>query len=346
MGLFSKLFSKKSSITENSPKPNNTRVSQQYIETNHGIQRTDGRPFEDSEVPYLIQLGYEKEMQKRGVYNGEQLDLSFIAQANENKASHTKLPTYDELIDIPQKDEKITSTDIFFLKYINGRTLENPSIAQYWFYEYNLNYSDEIRKLVASNLLTVQNVNIEKLKVDELKAILRNFNLPLTGKKKYLQQRILDNIKLDDLSHFLGDNTHYFSVTEQGASLIENIHESATRNIELEDSCIALIINGDYESAFNLISDFKHNTPAEACSYFEYNDNIARECLDIMNSHSFYYTLEMDRNLENAIRAAVVFCRMYGSGQDNIKKIIKRIYIENGHEFTNDAKNIISGRLL
>ena len=66
----------------------------------------------------------------------------------------------------------------------------------------------------------------------------------------------------------------------------------------------------------------------------------------IMTPGGFFYTLEKDRDIEMKIRAAMVFCRMYGSGQDNIRKLIARIYKENGHEFSNDAKNIISSRLL
>ena len=50
--------------------------------------------------------------------------------------------------------------------------------------------------------------------------------------------------------------------------------------------------------------------------------------------------------IEKKIRAAIVFCRMYGLGQDKIRKLIMRIYKENDHIFSEDAKNLINGRLL
>ena len=66
----------------------------------------------------------------------------------------------------------------------------------------------------------------------------------------------------------------------------------------------------------------------------------------IMIPCGFFYTLEKDRDIEKKIRAAIVFCRMYGLGQDKIRKLIMRIYKENDHIFSEDAKNLINGRLL
>jgi hypothetical protein len=37
---------------------------------------------------------------------------------------------------------------------------------------------------------------------------------------------------------------------------------------------------------------------------------------------------------------------MYGLGQDKVRKLIMRIYMESGHDFSEDAKNLINGRLL
>lgn len=319
----------------------------QYVETGHSITRADGKTFTDEEVPFLIQRGYENIMQKSGMYDGEVLDLSFIVKMNENKHTHTTLPSYNELMLVPPQNHEITSTDIFFLKYIDGRLLENPAIAQFWYYDYNLDYSDEIKKLIANGLLTIQNVNLEKLKVDELKDILRNFSLPLSGKKQDLQKRIYDNVSSDDLSIFLGHQKHYFCATEEGKLLIKFNHESATKNLELENSCIDLILQNNFETAYMLIQDFKHSTPAESHNpYSTYDSDMDKLFLNIMHSRAFYYTLETDRKIESKLRAAIVFCHMYGSGQDSIKKIIKRIYIENNIDYSNDAKNIISGRLL
>lgn len=319
-----------------------------YIETVNTIQRVDNKPITDEEIPYLMQFGYEKALQKTGRSNGEILDTSFINQDIAEKKKATIIPSYQEIIRFPKKCEStIFSTDIYFLKYINGLSVENAHIAQYWYYEYGLNYTNEIKKLYASDLLEISNINIQKLKVDDLKNILRHFNLPLSGKKADLINRILNNISSEDLSSFLGDSTHYFCATDKGISLIEGINDSATFNLELENEALSLILNHDYENAFNLIWDYKKQTPAEKNIHYEYNCSYMDEAYNsIMTPCGFFYTLVKDRTIEYEIRAAIVFCRMYGLGQDKVLKLIMRIYKETGHNFSEDAKNLLNGKLL
>lgn len=198
--------------------PQETRA---YVEYENIIRRTDEKPISDEEVPYLMQIGYEKALQKEGMYNGQLLDLSFMQTKDKNKKEYTRIPTYDELSIIEPSESDICPTDILFLKYIDGLCLERPFIAQYWYYDYNLNYSEEIKKLIATGLLTISNININKFKVEELKKILRHFNLPLTGKKHDLQERILSNISTNDLCNYLGNTVNYFCPTQKGKALID-----------------------------------------------------------------------------------------------------------------------------
>lgn len=125
--------------------------------------------------------------------------------------------------------------------------LEHPNIAQYWYYEYDINYSIEIKKLISSGLLTISQINLKRFKVDDLKNILRHFELPLSGKKADLQKRILENISLEELSSFLGDSTHYFCATDTGSELIKTVHDSATFNLELENEALSLILDYDLQ---------------------------------------------------------------------------------------------------
>lgn len=332
-----------------------------YVTTENIITRTDEKEISDKDIPYLMQIGYENALKEQGLYIGQTLDTSFIQEQNRKKSIYTTIPSYEELYSIERKKPKtnlvnlrkepesnasnINSIDLQFLKYINGLTVEKPFIAQYWFYDYNVNYSETIKKLITNDLLCIKNINIKKFKVDELKNILRHFNLSLTGKKKNLQERIYNNLTNDDLSNFLPSDKHYFMVTEKGINVLNTVYPSATKNIDLEDMCIDFITQYNFRAAYSLIEQFKLNVPAKN-HLPTYNTNMDKCFSNIMDSRTFYYTLEKDRDIEVQIRAAIVFCRMYGSGQDNIKKIIKRMYIENGHEFSNDAENIIRGRLL
>lgn len=80
MGLFTKLFCKKerNQATTAIKDFNSITPSTQYIETGSSIQRVDGKPISDEEVPYLMQLGYEKALQKGGLYTGQSLNTSNI----------------------------------------------------------------------------------------------------------------------------------------------------------------------------------------------------------------------------------------------------------------------------
>ena len=96
MGLFTKLFCKKerNQATTAIKDFNSITPSTQYIETGSSIQRVDGKPISDEEVPYLMQLGYEKALQKGGLYTGQSLNTSNINRDLPEKKVHTAMPSY------------------------------------------------------------------------------------------------------------------------------------------------------------------------------------------------------------------------------------------------------------
>ena len=192
-----------------------------YIEDDKTISRTDGNEITDDEIPYLMQIGYETALEKNGGYNGEVLDISFIEEKDTNKKEYTKIPTYEDLSTIQHCESYVSLVEVSFLNYINGFPLKNPIIAQKWYYEYNLNYTKTIINLISNGLLTVEHACIDKLKSDELKAILKKFNYPTNGKKNELQARIYENISQADIDTYF-NNAKYFSVTPKGKELIKS----------------------------------------------------------------------------------------------------------------------------
>lgn len=192
-----------------------------YIQANGIIQRADGNAISDEEVPYLMQIGYEKELSNHGLYNGQILDLSFMQERDKNKKEYTTLPTYDELLAITKDESPIELRDISFLEYIHGLPLDNPLIAQKWYYDYNLNYSKSIKKLIANDLLSVNHACVDKLNVSELKNILKSFLLSPTGKKDELLNRIYENLTQEDIDKYF-EGAKFFVATKKGKDLIKN----------------------------------------------------------------------------------------------------------------------------
>lgn len=260
-----------------------------------------------------------------------------------------------ESLDLSNFDPSpLNSTEIFFLDYLNGLPIKDPMIAQYWHYEYSLNYEQEIKKFIGQKLLEISTVPLEKLKIPELKEILKKYNFPVSGKKSELCSRIASSIPMDELQNLLSLKGKFYCLTDAGKEMTKKLVPSATKDLDLENECIQLIMNNDYTSAYRKVADFRRSSPSSSGLGMDWEE----ECISglseqgyeryrkMMESKSFNYTLARDREIELKIRAGIVFCHMMGLGQDNIWKLIKRIYFESNKEFDEDAKNIISGRLL
>ena len=280
-----------------------------YLERGNTVHRTDGKVIKDDEIPYLMQMGYKEALRKNGLNTQNPLDVSSITAMDKNKPIYTKIPSYEELCNIKNEDYLLLSTDLLFAKYIDGLPLINPSIAQYWFYEYNLNYSAEIKKLFSCQIVCLTKSNINGLKVNDLKNLLKHFNLPVSGKKEELKERIISSVNDNDIAAYLGTDNYIFTLTSKGKSKVEKIFDSATKNIELEDLCISLIMHEQFEDAYLKIVSFKNSTPEGSVSY-AYNSSQNQLYMDMMFSNAFNYTLSKNHDLELEIRAAVIFCRM------------------------------------
>ncbi|MCI7302537.1 SAP domain-containing protein [Ihubacter massiliensis] len=258
-------------------------------------------------------------------------------------------------MDISDYDRSpLSSTEIFFLDYLDGLPIINPIIAQYWYYDYGLDYQTAIKKFIGQELLEVSCASLKKMKVPELKEILKEYKLPVSGKKSELCSRITNSISPEQLNKSLKDKGEFYQVTQKGNDLIKTVTPSATKNIELENKCIELISNRLYNDAYLLVADFKRGKPGNSGLGIdwnhEYNAGLSEHSIaqynQIVEHSSFNYTLTKDREIERPIRASIVFCQMMGLGQRDIWKIIKRIYLEAGKSFDEDAQNIIKGRLL
>ena len=114
-------------------------------------------------------------------------------------------------------------------------------------------------KLLGNGYLTISSAadNLEYLTLPELKDILRKNSLPVSGKKGDLIQRIIQNIPKDVLSAHLGNHNAHYTLTEKGQSVVSNIHNSITKDIEFEDACLSAIREMDFNKAFQLVCKFE-----------------------------------------------------------------------------------------
>lgn len=153
-------------------------------------------------------------------------------------------------------DAPLNSIEKYFLQYLDSREVSNPNIAAYWTYEYNINYKKLITKFILNGYIEIsRTLGLSYLKVVELKEILKRYNLPTTGRKKELVKSITENIPLEELQNI--DVEPHYSLTEKGHEIIKDLLPSATKNTDLEDKCLQLISQQNFDAAYKEICLFE-----------------------------------------------------------------------------------------
>lgn len=118
-----------------------------------------------------------------------------------------------------RKQYGIAVEEIHFLEYADGHNADISTFSQKYLYEYDLDYQKTIAFLLANGYLQYgESSDVLKLyNTQELKDFLKKYNLPVTGKKENLIQRIIEsNIEYEnDFSKKI------FVATEKGRKVID-----------------------------------------------------------------------------------------------------------------------------
>lgn len=116
-------------------------------------------------------------------------------------------------------DEGITIPQLILLWWSDGRLVN--SFSSFFQYDYHIEGSKEIKKLFELGYIreATPTESINKLKVPELKQILRDNSLPVSGNKPFLIERILENIQEDIFETYQKEK--FYKVTESGKYLLE-----------------------------------------------------------------------------------------------------------------------------
>lgn len=149
----------------------------------------------------------------------------------------------------------LSSVEKAFLKQMNGQSIENPTVNAYWVYEYSLDFEATMTRLLTNHYLQVSDafMELDYLTVVELKAILKQHNLGISGKKNELIQRIKTNVSIEQLSSNLNDHTKRYMLTAKGTQAIADLPISMTKNLELEDLCLDCIYKKHINEAYRLV---------------------------------------------------------------------------------------------
>lgn len=228
----------------------------------------------------------------------------------------------------------LTSVEKSFLKYMDGKDVVNPYIPGYWTYEYNINYKKLLTIFLVKEYLKISSAyeTLKFLTVEELKDILRENNLKVSGKKNELINRIRENLESSVLEECLSKSSLKYILTPLGKCLTEDITASATKNLELEDKCLQLILISEFNAAYS-----------EICNN-ELNKNISRgimnwqhesvhglyqnqvNCFEnLMSNQSIDFPDEIDNEHYSDAKACVILGYMLGVAVEKIYTMFCRV---------------------
>lgn len=150
------------------------------------------------------------------------------------------------------RDIVLTSIERAFLKKINKQPIEHPEVYAYWTYEYNIDFSAIMSKLLGYGFIAVSDFEqtLSCLTVKDLKELLAEKGISPTSRKASLIQQISSVYTEDDKSRLFERFPRRYLLTQKGTEAIEGIVPSFTYNYELEDSCLENIIIGDVNTAY------------------------------------------------------------------------------------------------
>lgn len=161
-------------------------------------------------------------------------------------------------IDIkPSPLVSLSSTEKYFLKAMHGQNVDSPTLYAYWTYEYSIDFEKLMTKLIENEFLHISDsfFEVKCLKVEQLKVILKKYNLKVNGKKDELIQRVCENIPFDVLSSELGNQHKTYLLTEKGQEVVADLPLSMTKNLELEDLCMKHILACQFDIAYKLVCE-------------------------------------------------------------------------------------------
>ena len=263
----------------------------------------------------------------------------------------TSIPTtpppaeYHSPIDSPNNRGDLTCVEKAFLKKIINQPVKNPYIAGYWEWQYCIKHEELIEKLLSNGYLIITNAidNLNYMTIPELKNVLRQANLKVSGNKQNLIKRINVNIAKNDLCNYVTDLKERYTITENGFKEIENLPDSITKDIDFENEVLQIINNGDLDTAYRKVAEWRglHPDGSIEIDWFEEAKRGISE-----SDLSFYkYVLGETQGIEKLYREATVLCLMLGWGPFKANILITRLVNKiEGKYFLSAIQSYYEGR--
>ena len=198
---------------------------------------------------------------------------------------------------------------------------------------YSTNIPALIRKFIEMGLLVPDTHSdyLQRQHIPELKAILKNHNLPVSGNKSILISRIIENIPLKEFDEFVKSNE--YTLSKSAISLIKSYKEEQKRlNLIFDSSCVQLISSGKLSEAYHKICYRMTNTAIKSGLGIDWDkeleNGIDKNKINILLSLLNYSHEETDlllANNEKLYNACIVYFILTGKSLGKIVKFYETI---------------------
>ncbi len=142
------------------------------------------------------------------------LGVNIKIDTNENEVN----PIYEQPL-----DNGILPGEVVLLDWVENKAINRKS-PQYFHYKYGINTELSIEKLLKNNFLrhSTPYESLNSLKVNELKIILKNNSLKVSGKKSELINRIKENISEQSIIEYIKEPS--LIITDRGKRVFEEYY--------------------------------------------------------------------------------------------------------------------------
>lgn len=210
--------------------------------------------------------------------------------------------------------ENLSGVEKSFLAYLNAKNVDKIEVAGYWIYEHFIDCNYLISKFIKNGYLEIsEHKNLEYLTIEELKNILKLFNLKLSGTKPVLIQRIKENINEEQLNQLIVKKKRIFNLTQKSNDILNNQIAIIANDVDFEYQCFNLILNNKLQEAYTLICNYENNKIAKrgiGCNWS--NDEYKMLNLHIDSELPFRIPQCLEK-YEKELKSTAIYARMMGA---------------------------------
>lgn len=119
----------------------------------------------------------------------------------------------------------ITPVEKLFLKALSGQAVDHLLFPIYWTLEYKINYYELITKLIENGYVEIAypTDDVSFLTGEQLKAALKRIGLKVSGKKRELNERLLNSGCVAEALKAIGQYRERFLLTSLGKEAINEV---------------------------------------------------------------------------------------------------------------------------